>query len=139
MVDFERIESLIDQLAYQEDMFRSILNAMPWGVLVVDEDYYVVAISDRMEEICGYTNEELKDCHLHVIIPEKDRRTHKKHEKEYKKNPRIRLGDHPLEPQIKHKDGHLVEVEISLAPVDTVKGRLFIASIRERDTLPRNP
>lgn len=130
-----RIESLIAQLAEREEYYEAFLNASPWGILVVDEAFRIVYINKTMENICGYTLEDIDGRHLHTLIPKDIRSVHSRHEEDYVMNPRVRYGDHPFRPQILHRDGSLVDVEISLAPSEVRGETYFFASIRPRNTL----
>lgn len=130
-----RIEELLGQLSEREEYYEAFLDANPWGILVVDEAFRIVYINSSMEEICGYKLSEIDGSHLHKLIPKDVRAVHSFHEEDYLANPRVRYGDHPFRPQVLHKDGRLVDVEISLAPA-RVKGEMyFYASVRPRETL----
>lgn len=131
-----RIEHLAEVVIRQDELHQALLDASPWGILVVDEKYNIVYINKPLEVLSGWTLAELDGKHLHTVIPKDDRKIHKEHEKDFKKTPRTRHGDYPLRPQLLCKDGSLVEVEISLGHSIIRGSRYFFASIRERDTLP---
>lgn len=134
-----RIEELISKISEREEYYEAFLDASPWGILVVDEAYRIVYINKTMERLCGYELLEIDGKHLHTLIPKETREVHAHHELEYAINPRVRLGDHPFQPELLHRDGHHVPVEISLAP-SKVKGETyFFASIRPRESLPPSP
>lgn len=131
-----RIEELIEKLSEREEYYEAFLHASPWGILVVDESFRIVYLNKTMEVMSGYTLEDIEGEHLHLLIPPEDREIHARHEEDFHNNPRVRLGDHPFEPNIWNSQGERVPVEISLSPAE-VKGETFYyASIRPRESLP---
>lgn len=131
----ERVNELVERLIAQDEMYESFLNNSPWGLLVVDKTFHIVYINKTLERMCGYSLDELRGEHLHKLLPKEDRRAHTHYEKAYVKNPHGREGNHGLKPRILHSDGHLVPVEISLAPMKVGGQTFFAASIRHLKSL----
>lgn len=132
----ERIEHLMGEVLGREEYYEAFLDASPWGILVVDDEFRIVYMNSTMRELSGYRLQEVEGEHLQILIPPEDREVHSRHERDYKTHPRVRFGDHPFEPKLLHRDGQLIDVEISLAPAMVHGEAYFYASIRERKTLP---
>lgn len=83
----------------------------------------------------GYSLNDMVGQSMHILLPEEDRAKHVPHEKTYIKNPHARSGNHGLRPRLKHKNGTIVDVEISLAPSKVHGKTFYFASIRPIETL----
>lgn len=132
---FDRISEKIELMLQREEAYETFLNASPWGILVVDKTFHIVYVNKKMEVMCGYTLDELIGKHLHILMPPDDAAKHVKHEKNYIKAPHSRTGNHGLEPKIKHKNGRIEMVEISISPTEIQGEKFFFASIRHMETL----
>lgn len=138
MVDysrFDRIEELIDKIGAKEEKYRAILDASPWGILVVDQTFHIVFTNESFERMSGYRVDELVSKNMGMLIPERHKTIHKKHEKAYVKNPYSRLGNHGYQPILLTKFGSELPVEISLSPARVEGQQLFFASVRPLETL----
>lgn len=121
------------------DLYRVLVESNPWGVLAVDENFDIRFMNDAMERLCGWSLAELWGHHLNALIPSEDREVHAEHERDFKLNPRVRHGDYPVRPKLLRRDGTTIDVEISLAPIDSPDGPYYYASVRDRETLPNSP
>lgn len=131
----DRISELMEKVLEQEEKYETFLNASPWGILVVDKTFRIVYINRTLERMCGYSIDELMGQHVQMLIEEKARKIHSKHESEYIKGPRSREGNHGLHPKIVCKNGAILPVEISLSPTKVHGKTFFFASIRNLDSL----
>lgn len=132
---FERIEYLIQKLGAKESQYEAILDASPWGILVVDQTFHIVYINATFERMSGYNVSEISGRYIGILIPDNMKLIHVEHEKNYVKNPRNRIGNHGLKPQILTKYNSILDVEISLSPSRIEGQQLFFASIRPLDSL----
>lgn len=131
----DRVADMIEELLEREERYEVFLNASPWGILVVDQTFHIVFINNTLERMTGYSVSELSGQHLHTLMPKEDRKAHAKHEKEYIKNPRERMGNHGYKPRLLCKNGSITEVEISLSPTRIEGKQFFFASIRPLKSL----
>jgi PAS domain S-box-containing protein len=132
---FDRVSEKIEMLLQREEAYETFLNASPWGILVVDKTFHIVYANKKLEVMSGYTLNELIGKHLHILMPKEDVPAHIKHEKAYVKNPHSRTGNHGLEPRLRHKNGTVDMIEISISPTEVHGERYFFASIRLMETL----
>lgn len=133
----DRVSEMIEELIEKEERYEIFLNASPFGIMVVDQTFHIVFVNKATEKLSGYSASELLGEHMHILMPESDRKGHVKHEIEYLKRPFIldRIGNHGARPRLLHKNGEEIPVELSLAPVNLDGKKLFYASIRLLETL----
>jgi len=111
-----------------ESVFNVLFEAVSEGVLVVDENQTIVATNSTVEEIFGYTKDELHNQHLNTLIPPNYHSVHGGHFDEfYKKSTQRRMGVNS-ELFGAHKNGNKIPVEVGLNPF-RVDGKTFVMSI----------
>ena len=137
----ERTEQLTHSLANAESArmaaemaqvrFQSLLDAVPDGVVIVDDAGNVTFINKQTEALSGYTYDELCGQSVDLLVPERARDHHVRHRADYMAAPRTRPINAELNLYLRRKDGEELPVEISLSPAQTPAGMLVIASIRD--------
>jgi PAS domain S-box-containing protein len=107
-----------EKLAIQkksQDIFKLTTELMPSGLLVIDAQQAIVMVNEALCRIFGYQKDELIGKHLSCLISQ-DRGHHTQLVKNYLCSPD---QDHRMAAgrvvQGLHKDGHLVELQISLS------------------------
>ena len=113
--------------------FWWLVESAPDGIIIVDNDSEgrIMLVNAQAESMFGYSEDELIDMPVEVLVPEGLQSKHVKHREEYAAEPRIRPLGIGLELEGLHKDGTVFPVEISLSPVQTKKGLLVMAIIRD--------
>jgi PAS domain S-box-containing protein len=109
--------------------FRLALEAAPTGMLLVDDSGRILLMNAQIENIFGYSHEDLMGQPLERLVPLPSRALH----------PRLRHGffleasSRPMgagrELYGLHRDGHEVPVEIALTTLDAREGRLVLTSV----------
>jgi PAS domain S-box-containing protein len=104
---------------------------MPDGIIIVDAEGRIVEFNARAQGMLGYTREEVLGQPVELLLPERFREVHVTDRDRYNERPHVRpMGQH-LELVARCKDGRELPVEISLAPYQSEKGALVVASVRE--------
>jgi PAS domain S-box-containing protein len=104
---------------------------MPDGIIIVDAEGRIVEFNARAQGMLGYTREEVLGQPVELLLPERFREVHVTDRDRYNERPHVRpMGQH-LELVARCKDGRELPVEISLAPYQSEKGALVVASLRE--------
>ena len=101
-----------------ERAFRNVVNAAPYGLLLVDEEGAIVMANARVAASFGYSIEELVGSSLETLIPDRYRPSHPKLRAHYVAHPELRSMGAGRDLVGRHKDGTEFPVEVGLSPVD---------------------
>jgi PAS domain S-box-containing protein len=114
-----------------EGTFRSLLEAAPDAMVIVDEGGTIRIVNSQTERLFGWDRAELLGKPVEVLIPDRFRDSHSAHRQAYAHAPRTRNMGTGLELYGRRKDGSEFPVEVSLSPLVTPTGRLVTAAVRD--------
>jgi PAS domain S-box-containing protein len=109
----------------------ALLELAPDAFVGVGEDGLIVLVNAQTEALFGYPREELRGEPVEILVPERLRAGHGAHRAEYFADPRTRPMGAGLELFGRRRDGSEFPAEISLASIETDRGRLAVAAIRD--------
>ena len=112
--------------------FESLLEAVPDAIVVVNAKGVIEIVNAQSESLFGYHRQELLGRNVDMLVPEGLRGVHANHRKTYGATSRMKimgLGRGIL--YGRRKDGTNVPVEITLGPLESERGPLVAASIRD--------
>ncbi len=112
-----------------EDRFRTALEAAPSGIIMVDAEGAIVLINSQVEEIFGYSSEELIGRPIGVLLPDDVQQSHPALRSSYMVNPTKRPMGAGRNLHGRRKDGSLVPLEIGLNPHRSGDDCFVLASI----------
>jgi hypothetical protein len=112
-----------------------LLEAIPDAIVAADEQGTIVATNQHACELFGYTREQLTGATIDILVPDEVRAQHVARREAFAAHG----GMHRLEArpgmQAQRADGTTFDVEVSLAPLMTDRGRLIIAAVRDMTKL----
>lgn len=112
-----------------EERFRLVVEASPNAMIIVNGKGEIVLLNPQAEKIFGYAQDELVNCSIEVLIPERFRAAHRDDRSEYFRSASGRMMGAGRDLYARRRDGSEVPVEIGLAPIATPEGTLILASI----------
>ena len=124
-----------------EARFAKVIEASPYGKLLVDEQGIIQMANPSLLALFGYTSEELLGKSMDILLPERYRDHHKKLREGYTERPSLRPMGLGRDLTGRHKSGTEIPVEIGLSPVESDTGNLTLAvvtDISERKRLELN-
>ncbi len=113
-----------------EDRLRSLLQATPDPIVLVDRAGTIQFANDQVRELLGYEPKELLGAAVEMLIPFDLRSVHRDHRKSFNANPRRRAMGEGRELLALHRNGTKVPVEVSLGPLDLDGEHMVLAALR---------
>jgi PAS domain S-box-containing protein len=108
---------------------RAAVESAPSGLLMVDAQGRIVLVNRMIEELFGYSREELLGRPLELLIPERFRQGHPGFRAGFLADPRMRRMGAGRDLYGRRKDGSEIPLEIGLTPVATDEGMFVLSSV----------
>src|SRR5262249_27631459 len=118
----------IDRKPTREE-FQVLFESAPNGVVVADSDGLIALVNAKMEEMFGYSREELVGQPVEVLVPERFRDAHSGRRKVFSAVPETRAMGAANDLFCRRKDGSEFPVEIGVNPIHTGAGNLVMATV----------
>ncbi|RZA05245.1 MAG: PAS domain S-box protein, partial [Moraxellaceae bacterium] len=112
-----------------ETRLLQVIEAMPNGVIMVNDGGVIEIINAQAEKIFGYARSELLGKKIEQLIPLEVAKSHSHNRDSFFNNPSTRIMGAGRELFGLRRDGEEFPLEIGLAPVDTKEGMKVLASI----------
>jgi len=119
---------------------RAILEAVSEAILLINEAGLIVSVNRKIEEMFGYSREDVLGRPLEMLLPERFRAPHADHRAAYFRDPHVRPMGQELNLLARRRDGTEFPVEISLSYVSTDEGMqalAFVTDITRRRAMER--
>lgn len=119
----------VDDRRRAEEQFRLAVESAPNGMLVVTDRGRIVLVNRQLEQMFGYTREELIGQPVEVLLPSTIRNAHPQLLESFFRDPKTRPMGATRNLFGRRKDGRPVPIEIGLNPFVTQDGTFCLASI----------
>lgn len=133
----QAIHALEAQVRADAETLHALLSTSAQGILSIDEQGTVLTANLALESMLGWTPGELVGQPHAVLLPPALRSRHAEKQAAYWTAPRARPMGSGLELVAQRKDGGTVPVEISLAPVETMQGRMVFGFVTDASSRRR--
>src|SRR6266436_9321237 len=117
--------------------FRSLVDAAPDAMMVVNQAWEVVVANTQAEKLFGYRREQLIGKSVESLISPRFRERHAQDRENFFGDARVQPIGTWLELFALRSDGAEIPVEINLSPLTTESGTFVISSIRDATELRR--
>jgi PAS domain S-box-containing protein len=118
-------------LGKAERKFRSLLEAAPDAMAVVNKEGKIVLVNAQAERMFGYKRHELLGQPMQMLVPERFQERNIARRVNFFLDPQASPMSAGLDLSGVRKDGSEFPIEISLSPLDTDEGLLVTAAIRD--------
>ncbi len=112
-----------------ESRFRLAVEAAPNAMLICDRERRMILVNRRVEELFGYSRDELLGERVDMLVPLGARAEHVHHVDGYFAAPEARSMGAGRDLHGRRKDGTELPVEVGLSMIDTTEGPCALASI----------
>jgi PAS domain S-box-containing protein len=123
-------EKLTDRIVIDPVMFENIVDSLPDGLLVINEDGIIQLCNKQIELAFGYSRAALIGQPVHMLLAEGLRDKHAEHIARYFANPMVRPMNLAQALPGRHRSGRIINVQIILGPVVSSQGVFALAVVR---------
>jgi PAS domain S-box-containing protein len=109
----------------------AVLDAATDAILGVDADGLVMFLNEAAARMFGYSKPELLGQSIEILVPLRHRAAHRLRREGYGSHPIPRLQGGGLDLRAVRRDGSEFPVEVSLSSVDTPRGPVVTALVRD--------
>ena len=119
-----------EQVANKERI-DSILQASPDGVCVIDAEGTVTMVNHSLQEVFGYSSEEVVGMNVKILMPDDlaDQHHNALERVVWGREPKL-IGKGAVEVRGRNKSGDIFPMELSISQIGTGKDSIFVGIIR---------
>lgn len=122
-------EQKVTEQLKSEKLFQLAVEASPNGILLMDDAGNIALVNSKIEEIFGYSRNELINQSVSILVPLTYRDLHPTYRIQFLNNPKARAMGMGRDLYGLHKNGHEVPLEIGLNPLEINDRTHVLASV----------
>ena len=127
----------MDRFVDSTTSWQYLLDAMPDGLLVVDESGVVRALNSAFSAMTGFLATDLLGAAMEQLVPDEERDRHAKLVTDFMARGVARTSAEHLDVTLICRDGHRVKVDVALSTIDWRDERYWLVAVRDLSTLRR--
>lgn len=112
-----------------EERFRQLIEGMPNGIVMVDQQGQLMLVNAQIEKSFGYSRDALIGQPIEMLVPERFRAHHSAYRDGFIASPTARPMGSGRDLYGLRKDGSEFPVEIGLNPIETEQGVMVLGTI----------
>jgi PAS domain S-box-containing protein len=112
-------------------LITGAFDLFPDAIIVVDAEGIIRNSNKQIEAVMGYTEDEIKNQPLNILLPERFRHNHYNFVASFFNTTGIRKMGEGISLYGKHKSGKEINIDIALSIIDTGKSKYALAVIRD--------
>lgn len=109
------VKSLYQKLFAEEEQLNALFQHATEGIILTDEQGYIVLANPAAERIFGYASKELQGLHIEELVPHRFNEMHTRHRQQFYQHPAHRRMGAGRDLYGKRKNGEEFPVEVSLS------------------------
>jgi PAS domain S-box-containing protein len=121
----------ISQRKQLEQKFSKVIDASPFGIMLVDPKGTIQLLNNNLLKLFGYNKEELIHQSMDILLPERYQHMHEKLRNSYIAAPSLRAMGAGRDLTGQHKNGTEIPIEIGLNTVNVEDETLVLAVISD--------
>jgi two-component system, LuxR family, sensor kinase FixL len=114
-----------------EEQFAGIVQALPFGLLLVAADGHITMTNPALEKMFGYSTGALLGQPMEILLPARIRPAHPGLRDGFFASPTVRRMGEGRDLLARHKDGREFPVEIALTPIESATGPQVLAAVTD--------
>lgn len=127
----EEVSAVLDDMPVIDPrLFAQILDSLPDGLIVINDEGFIRHVNQQIELMFGYPRSLLIGQPVHMLLPQDLREKHAHHISQYFQRPSARPMAFAQTLPGLHRSGRTIDIQISLGPVISEQGVLALALVR---------
>jgi PAS domain S-box-containing protein len=125
------LEQRVQMLRDKEQEIGAIVNNLADCIVMIDSRGTIRRVNPALKRILGYTPEEVVGQGVSLLMPDPQRAQHAGYLERYLRTGEARIIGSSREVEGRHKDGHLIPLELSITEYLMDGERLFLGTLRD--------
>lgn len=119
------------ELGASFNRMNAVLNTISDGIITADQRGIIIMVNQRVEEIWGYSKNELEGQSLSILMPKKYVKDHEDGMDRYERTQTPRVLDKEVKVEGMRKDGTIFPISIKISRTESFNGHFFTAALKD--------